>query len=360
MNYALILAGGIGSRFWPLSKEGEPKQFLSLCSAKPMIEETLQRLSGLIRKENIYIATNQTHSQRIRRCANSLGIPLKNILFEPQGKNTLAPVCLISSRIMERDKKATIVVLPSDHYIKRKEIFLNLLKKAIVTAQQGYIVTFGARPCRPETGYGYIKVKGKRKKVKVESNLPAGRQEKVKVYAVDRFVEKPNLKKAKEFLKDKRYYWNCGIFIFRADMLLGEVRKFAPVVYKIIKKIKNNSSLKKYWSQLPSISLDYAVMEKTKIGALLTADCGWMDLGSWEALDEVLKRDRDGNILRGNCLSLENKNTLIWSDNRLVAALGLDNIVIVNTEDAVLVCRKEKSQDVKKIVGLLKLKNPKR
>ena len=344
MNYALILAGGIGSRFWPLSRQEEPKQFFNLCSRKSMVEETICRLSGLIKKEDIYIATNKIHNQKIKRCAESLGISFGNILFEPEGKNTLAPICLLSKKISDRDPEAVIVVLPSDHYIKDDDAFLKSLKSATEVARQGHIVTLGVPPQRPETGYGYIKIKSK---VKSQES---------KFYKVDSFIEKPNLRKAKEFLKDKRYYWNCGIFIFRADVALEEVSKFAPGVYKIIMKIKNDFQLRTLWPKLPSVSFDYAVMEKTKTTALLVADYGWMDLGSWEALDAVLKKDKNGNIFRGNCVSLDNKNTFIWSDERLVAALGLDNLIIVNTEDALLVCRKDKSQDVKKVVQILKLK----
>jgi len=348
MVYAIILAGGIGSRFWPLSRSEEPKQFLDLYSGRSMLEETISRISRLINKENIYIATNKMHHQKINHCIESRGMSSRNILFEPEGRNTLAPIGVLAKQISDSDPAAIIVVLPCDHFIKEHDKFLNLLRKAIGVATKGYIVTLGVTPKRPETGYGYIRVKLK------------GKSEKEKVYEVDRFIEKPDLKKAKKFLNDKRYYWNNGIFIFRADVMLGEIRKITPEVYKIIMKIKSENNLKNSWAKLPSISIDYAIMQRTKVAALIPADYGWMDLGSWLAIQEVLKKDKDGNIVKGKCISIDNKNTMVWSDNRLVAALGLEDIVIVNTRDALLVCKKDRTQDVRRIAQLLKKKNYKK
>jgi mannose-1-phosphate guanylyltransferase len=344
MTYAVILAGGVGSRFWPLSRAYEPKQFLNLCSKRPMIEETIHRVSGLINKENIYIATSKIHSQKIKRLVKSYGISAGHILFEPEGKNTLAPIGVLSQRINSIDPGAVIAVLPSDHFIRQRKRFSNLLKKAIEVAKEGYIVTLGVTPKRPETGYGYIKLRAKRKAMGPQKPY----------YEIESFIEKPSLKKAKGFLKDKRYYWNCGIFIFRADVMLGEIRRFSPQAYKIITQIKNKKSLDKLWPGLLSISVDYAIMEKTKKAALLPADCGWLDLGSWRAIEEVLKRDKCGNIYRGNCVSIADKDTLVWSNKGLVATIGLENIIVVNTEDALLVCRKDLAQEVKKIARLLK------
>jgi len=340
MKYAIILAGGIGSRFWPLSKADEPKQFLKLCSDKPMIEETIQRISGLINKKNIYIATNKAHSQKVRDCIRRTGIPLENIFFEPKGKNTLAPIGVLSNIIHQKDPEALIAVLPSDHLIRETPIFLKLLVKAMIAARNGNIITFGIKPDKPETGYGYIKIR------------PKTKDQRPKTYRVERFIEKPPLEKAQKFLRDGKYYWNSGIFIFSAVVMLNEIKKFQPDTYKII--TKNKQELARLWNRLPSISVDYAIMEKTARLALLPADYGWSDLGSWEALEKVMKKDKNNNILRGKCVSLDAKDNIIWSDNRLVAVLGINDVIIVNSKDAVLVCAKKSAQDVKKIVQMLK------
>lgn len=345
MNHAIILAGGTGSRFWPLSRTHEPKQFLNVCSAKPMIEETIDRIGNLIKKENIYIATNEIHNQKIKNCIQRLQIPLKNIFLEPSGKNTLAPISVLSHRINIVDPEAVILVLPSDHLVKRHNIFLSLLKEGLCIAKQGYIVTLGIPPDRPETGYGYIKA-GRRCKYKGTKLY----------YNVSRYIEKPGYLTAKKLIKDKRYYWNSGIFIFKPSVMLEEIKKFRSEVHRIIIKMDKNN-FKSLWRKLPSISVDYAIMERTKKMALLPADYGWMDMGSWEAITRILKKDKDGNIFIGNCIPLGNKDTLVWSDNRLIATLGLNNIIIVNTKDAVLVCAKDNAQDVKKIVQILKQKN---
>jgi len=346
MNYAIILAGGTGSRFWPLSRSLEPKQFLSICSAKPMIEETICRIGNLIDKKNIFIATNEIHNKKIKNCIQKLGIPVKNIFLEPSGKNTLAPISILSERINKIDPRAVILVLPSDHLVKKQGVFLKLLRQGVGIAKQGYIVTLGIPPDRPETGYGYIKAG---KKFKDENGGL--------YYRAEKYIEKPKISTAKKLLKDKRYYWNSGIFIFNPAVMLEEVKRFRFDAYRIMQGMGDGNRFKKMWQKLPSVSVDYAVMEKTKKMVLLPADYGWMDMGSWEAVAQISKKDKSGNIIMGNCVSLENKNTLVWSDNRLIAALGLDDIIIVNTKDAVLVCAKDKAQEVKKLVQILKQRN---
>ncbi len=345
MNYAIILAGGIGSRFWPLSRHLEPKQFLNIYSSKSMLEEAMHRIGRLVKKENIYIATNMAHYQKIKNCLGKFDISLKNMLFEPKGKNTLAPIGILSRKINDLDHEAVIVVFPCDHFVKDTKRFLELLNKGIEVAKRGYIVTLGISPTRPEIGYGYIKIKSQ-----VTSH-------KSQVYKVDRFIEKPNISKAKKFIKDKRFYWNSGIFIFRASVMLEEIRTLLPRVYQTIKNIKNKRDLNALWHKLPEISVDYAIMEKTKKIVLLPADYGWIDIGSWQAIEEIIKKDKNGNIFRGNHLDMGSRNVLVWADKRLVVTLGLENVIVVDTEDALLVCSKDKTQDVKKVVQILKRKN---
>ena len=341
MNYAIILAGGTGTRFWPLSRELEPKQFLNVCSIKSMLEETIDRISPLIKKAHIYIATSGNYEQKIRKYLKKLNVPSTNILLEPQSKNTFAPIAVLSKNINNLDSDAVIVVLPSDHFIKHKDRFLKLLNKGIEIARCGYIVSLGIPPRKPETGYGYIKTKSR------ISDF----------YLIEKFIEKPNLIRAKKFIRDKRYYWNSGIFIFKPQVILEEVKKFMPGIYNTVMQFKNKKDFSRLWHKLPSISIDYAIMEKTKRMALLPADCGWIDLGSWEAVVDIAKKDKNGNIFRGKYIDIGSKNTLVWSDKRLITTLGLNNIIIVDTEDALIVCRKDMSQDVKKAVGLLKQKN---
>lgn len=338
MNYAIILAGGSGTRFWPLSKEEEPKQFLNICSDVPLIKQTINRISRIIEKKNIYIATNKIYHKKVKSCLKGLDTLEENILFEPQPRNTFAPIGLLTNKIYNKDKEAVIIVLPSDHYIKDNTKFLNTLRKSTSLARKDFIVTLGVKPRRAETGYGYIKAKSKKNGYCL----------------IEEFIEKPDIISADKFIRDKSFYWNAGIFIFRADVLLHEIKRLMAVDYDLIVKIKDKKSLNILWRHLTSISIDYAIMEKTRKMALLPANFGWTDLGSWSSMEEFLKKDRKGNISMGNCIDLGSKNTLCWSDNRILATIGLDNIIIVNTKDATLVCSKEKTQEVKKIVQLLK------
>ncbi len=341
MNYAIILAGGTGKRFWPLSRELEPKQFLNVCSTKSMLEESINRISPLIRKRNIYIAAGKIYNKKIRKLLKKTNIPSGNILSEPESKNTFAPIAVLSRNISNLDSDAVIVVLPSDHFIKLKDKFLELLSRGIEIARKGYIVTLGIPPSRPETGYGYIKIKSKINDF----------------YLIEKFIEKPDLNMARKFIRDKRYYWNGGIFIFSPSSILEETKKFMPAAYNSVMLMKNKESFNRIWHKLPSVSVDYAIMEKTMRMALLPANCGWTDLGSWEAIAEIAKKDKNGNIFRGKNIDIGSKNTLVWSDKRLVTTLGLENIIIVDTKDALLVCRRDISQLVKKVVELLKQNN---
>ncbi|MDD5155736.1 MAG: mannose-1-phosphate guanylyltransferase [Candidatus Omnitrophica bacterium] len=349
MNYAVVLAGGAGSRFWPVSRESIPKQFLAIYSDRTLIEETIQRISPLIKKKNIYIATNRIHSRKIKDCLKAFDIPRGNFFFEPAGRNTLAPIAFFSAKIKGIHPQAVIAVMPSDHFIKNNRKYLRSLSRAIHLAQKGFIVTIGIRPSRPETGYGYIKAK-----------IGTGAKARG-FFKVDKFIEKPTLAKAKKLVSDKNYFWNSGTFIFRADVMLEEIRKFSPVVYKAIMKMHSPKDINRLWRRLPSVSIDYAVMEKTGKAVLLPCDYGWLDLGHWKAMEELLRKDKEGNIfIGGKCIDVGSRSSLVWSDNRLVATIGLNNMIVVDTEDALLVCSKDKAQDVKKVVQLLKAKKLKK
>jgi mannose-1-phosphate guanylyltransferase len=347
VNYAVVLAGGLGSRFWPVSRESRPKQFLAINSDRTLIEETIRRISPIIKKKNIYIATNKMHYRKVKDCLKSFDIPENNFFFEPTGRNTLAPIAFFASKLKDIHPHAVIAVMPSDHFIKDNKKYLKSLSRAIRLAMDGFIVTVGIRPSRPETGYGYIKVNLQRQRYKKGFYY----------YIVDKFIEKPHFKKAKRLIRDTRYFWNSGTFIFRADVMLGEIKKFFPAVYKTIMKMGSLKDINKLWQRLPCLSIDYAIMEKTDKAVLLPCDYGWLDLGHWKAMEELLRKDKEGNIFIGKkCVDVESKSSLVWSNNRLIATIGLDNIIVVDTDDALLVCSKDKTQDVKGIVQLLKAK----
>lgn len=338
-NYALILAGGIGSRFWPLSTETDPKQFLNIRSEKSMLEETVERVCPLIPRQNIYLAVNIRHREKISPLADRLGIAAENILFEPESRNTFPPIAVLSQRIESIDKDSIISVLPCDHIIKNNEKFRESLSDAIEASRMGNIIAFGIRPKRPETGYGYIKVNSR---FKMKNS---------KLYKVEKFIEKPDFKKAKRFIKHERYYWNSGIFVFSAGIFLNEIKKMMPRVYR---SINTPSGFDELWQGLPATSIDYAIMEKTGSLILLPVEYGWVDLGSWQAIAEISKKDRQENIFKGNSVDLGSKNSIVWAtDNRIVASIGLKDIIIVDGKDALLVCAKDRTQDVKKIVGKL-------
>ena len=297
--------------------------------------------TGLI--DHLYRITNNEEKNQVLVGQFLIsGISYKHILFEPESKNTLAPIGLLTRNIYYKDKGAIILTLPSDHYIKNESRFIKILTQAISVAKKGLIVTLGIIPNKPETGYGYIKINSKIKDLKA--------------FQVERFIEKPALAKAKRFMKDKSYFWNSGMFVFRADIMLEEIKKFSPHSYGIINKIKDNKSLNKLWKRSSSLSIDYAVMEKTDKMILIPADFGWIDLGSWQAIEEIAKKDKNGNIFkcRYNNIDLGSRNTLVWSDCRFVATLGLNNVIIVDTKDALLVCAKEKAQEIKSVVKILK------
>jgi mannose-1-phosphate guanylyltransferase len=285
------------------------------------------------------------YHKRIESCLKRSGIPPQNVLFEPQARNTLAPIATLSEFIHKRDKDAVILVLPSDHYVKNEREFLRVLDKATRLAGKGYIVTLGIKPDRPETGYGYMKV---------SSGLRS--QVSGKFYKVGKFIEKPDYEKAKELIKNKRAFWNGGIFVFRADTLLGEIKRFLPSDFKVAKSIRGKKSLDRIWGRFSPISIDYAVMEKTRKLALVPCDCGWSDLGSWRSVEQFFKKDKSGNIFKDKCIDIGSKNIFCWPGKRILATAGLENIIIVDTDDALLVCAKNKAQDVKRIVQALEEK----
>lgn len=349
--HAVILSGGIGSRFWPLSRETTPKQLLSVVEEESLLKSTIKRLSPLIDKKNISIVTNIKQSELIKVHLNE-GLKSKskiNFIDEPFGRNTAPAIGLAAALISKKDKNAVLCILPSDHLIKDKKAFQNILQAAKEVALTNRLVTFGIKPTEPHTGYGYIKAKKKSlKKIKNQ-----------KVSVVEKFVEKPNISKAKKYLSEGNYFWNSGIFVFKAETILSEIEKYSPKMYKSLMKIKEGADIEKEYKKIENISIDYAVFEKTKIASVIEANFNWSDVGSFSTLPEVMEKDKKGNVIKGRVLDFDSSGSVIISDKRLVATIGLENMIVVDTEDATLVCPMDRSQDVKMIAPLLKKKKMK-
>lgn len=355
--YAVIMAGGSGTRFWPLSREKTPKQLLKIGGEDSLILQTVNRVLPMVRIEDVFIVTNhsladsinQQLSAKFNRTWNG------NFILEPEAKNTAPALGLAALHLERIDPDAIMVVLAADHIISKSDLFLDLLKTASEAAEQDFLVTLGIKPDRPETGYGYIKAG-----TSVSSASP-GNQMPANVNRVEAFVEKPNIDTARGYLKSGRYFWNSGIFIWKVRTFLKEIEKYQKDLYQGLMEIKRNIGSDKeseviaeVFKKINAISIDYAVMEKTDNAAVIPADIGWSDVGSWTALDDVSERDRSGNIITGNVIDIGSSNSILYADKRLVATIGLQDTVVVDTPDATLVCSKEKAQDVKKVVDELK------
>lgn len=334
--YGLILAGGSGSRLWPLSRELYPKQLLNIQNTESLLQATFDRLKEFIEPENIVSLTGVKHYSNVRYQLSAITEnPI--VLSEPISKNTAPAIVLGTKYVMENTKSdPVILVVPSDHMIKDIKGFAETIKEGEKLALEGKIVTFGIKPTYPETGYGYINSK------------------------TNKFVEKPNEELAKKYLEDGNYYWNGGIFMFKASVLMEEVAKCAPEIYEKMKNFDFSSSGEipfTEYDKMPNISIDYAVMEKSDKVTMVVLKSDWNDLGSWKSIYDVSKKDEDGNVKIGHVLDEGSKNSFVYSSSKLVATIGLEDIILVETEDAVLACKADKSQDVKKIFDTLKKQN---
>ncbi|MBO6088080.1 mannose-1-phosphate guanylyltransferase/mannose-6-phosphate isomerase [bacterium] len=340
--YGIILAGGSGSRLWPLSRELYPKQLLNLNFDKSLLQSTFERLQKCT--SDIVSITNTKHISNVKIQLSELD---KNttVLAEPVAKNTAPAIVLATKYIMQKtNSDPVIIVVPSDHLIKDNEKFISTVKKGEKLAQQGYIVTFGIEPNYPETGYGYINTSDK---------LSDG-------YKVKEFVEKPDLETAKKYLEEGTYFWNSGIFMFKASVLSEETKKHAPEIAKISElfDFTNKTEIPFIdFDKMPSISIDYAIMEKSDKIALVKLESDWNDLGSWQSIYDISKKDENGNVFVGHVLDKNSKNSFVYSSSKLVATIGLEDTVIVETEDAILACKKDRTQDVKQIYETLKQKH---
>ncbi|MGB4812503.1 MAG: mannose-1-phosphate guanylyltransferase/mannose-6-phosphate isomerase [Methylophilaceae bacterium] len=344
----VVLSGGSGTRLWPLSRSSYPKQFQPLVSVNTMMQETLKRVSSWAYIDASIVVCGNEHRFLVAEQLRALGFKSKSIILEPVSRNT-APAIAVAAMALLGDPEMLMLVLPSDHVIENTQVFEETVKRASVAASAGQLVTFGILPSHPETGYGYI-----------QSGAALSNAE--GCFKVSQFVEKPDLATAKDYVASGDFYWNSGMFLFKPSVYLAELEKYSPKIYEQAKLSFDNSYEDLDFCRLeeaafaasPSDSIDYAVMEKTVLATVVPVDMGWNDVGSWASLWEVQSKDRNGNSLRGDVIAENVQNSLIRSQSRVVAAVGVEDLIIVETSDAVLVVHKDSAQDVKKIVDHLK------
>lgn len=348
--YAVIMAGGVGSRFWPRSRRRFPKQFLPILHRRTMLEETCHRLRPLVPWGNVVVVAGQEHASHVRCILPAL--PRQNLLLEPCGRSTAPCIGLAALHIQRRCPEAVIIVLPADHAIGDPRAFRLVLKAAAATArEQECLVTIGVTPTHPETGYGYIRVgaevEGKRNALWVRS-----------------FHEKPSRRQAEQFVASGEYLWNSGMFVFQVSTILQALRQFLPPVYhglaRVVGSQKRKAQALRYeYQRLPSISIDYGVMEKvcqtnTSLRlAVMPGDFGWSDVGSWDALAAFWEKDARGNAVEGKAVLVDTREAVVLSPSRLVALVGVEDVIVIDAGDAILVCRRSQAQEVRRVVEAL-------
>ncbi len=335
MNFvAVILCGGKGERFWPLSRDQNPKQFLKIKGEKSLMELTVERLMRVEGLEEIILISNERFMDRLEKM-----FPEATKIYEPVGKNT-APACAVSNEYLKRKYGDTIVgVFPSDHYIENEELFFSAIKEGKRLAKGGNIVTIGIKPTRPETGYGYI-----------ERGEPLS----PKSYKVIKFHEKPDRETAEKYIKTGNFYWNAGIFLWSTTTFDEAVKSFLPEFYTILKEKDPGKDLKDIYNLAPEISVDYAIIEKAKNIAVVEGEFFWEDLGSFPSLERIWTKDESGNITIGTCVTLECKNSIFIQNGPIITGFGLDSFIVVSTPDVVLIIPKEYAQKVKDLRGKIK------
>ncbi len=346
MQYAVIMAGGSGTRFWPVSRKNKPKQFLSLIDDRTMLQTTVERIQKLIPPERILIVTNADYSTLVSEQVPQ--IPQENIFGEPVGRNTAACIIMAAAVVRQNEENGVMVVLPSDHYIRDEEKFIETLRTAIKQAETSdTLITIGIKPERPETGYGYIQVD---KQLETKG-----------IHSVKTFAEKPDMETALMFLNSGDFLWNSGMFVWKASEIWKAFEKYLPVLFREGELFQRNLNadvelaISRFYDAAPSISIDYGVMEKASNVLVVTGDFGWSDVGSWLAIYEMEEKDTSGNVKKAQNVVFENtQNCYVHSNsNKMFALVGLQGIGIVETEDSLLICRLDKSQDVKKVVDQL-------
>ncbi|CUU45420.1 mannose-1-phosphate guanylyltransferase [Clostridium beijerinckii] len=345
MIYGLILAGGKGSRLYPLSRADQPKQFLKLINDKSFLVNTVDRIIPLIDRDNIYIVTNMDYKEKVKD--ELIGIREENIFVEPANKETATCIGLSAVKLLKQDANAVMVVLPSDHYIQGEKNYIDTLSQAIEMAnRRRCIVTLGIEPSRPETGYGYIEM-GER----TAGSIPT--------YRIARFTEKPNSEVAKDFILKGTYLWNSGMFIFRADVILREIEKYLPKLHKSLMEIYKNlgeeneeSVIKEQYELIDGISIDFGVMQRTRKAYVIKCDFSWDDMGSFGALSRLLSTYRNNSISK-NVYIDDCENCSIFGDKNLIIGFGIKDLVVVDAGDVILVMDKNKDQEIKHLLNRL-------
>lgn len=354
--YPVIMAGGSGTRFWPLSRQLFPKQLLRIMGDETLIQQTMRRVVCASAANRVMISTNPTQAESIRVQLSEWKDALAdNFVLEPEGRNTAPAIALVALELVRRDPDAIMVVVPADHIIKGQRAFDAAVLLAATLAAEDYLVTFGIKPIRPETGYGYIRP---------NRNVTLRKQGLLKGHPVSRFVEKPNAAKAAQYLKAGDYYWNSGMFVWRAATILDEIKRHQPTLFAGIDRIGRlmqsrspRQAIDDAYRALKPVSIDTGVMERSKKAAIVPVSFQWSDVGSWGSLDEVASKDKAGNVVIGRVVDLGSRRSIVYGDRRLVATIGLTDMVVVDTPDATLVCPKSRAQEVKQLVDVLKSQN---
>ena len=350
MIQPVILCGGSGTRLWPLSRQAYPKQFIQLNGSATMLQDSIARQSGLDAADTIFVC-NEEHRFLTAEQIRSHGYNHAGIILEPIARNTAPAIALAALHSIAGGDDPVLLVLPADHVIKDTEAYRSSIQKAISQAEKGGLLTFGIVPSKPETGYGYIRM-----------GSQSGDGD---IYHVDAFVEKPDMATAETYLKSGEYFWNSGIFMFRAGRYLEELEKFRPDIFKACTRAMAGAKTdldfirvdQKAFAACPPDSIDYAIMEKTDQAMVVKLEASWSDIGSWQALWEINDKDEAGNSLKGDVILHNTRNSLVMAQNRLVAVQGLDNAVVIDTADAVLVTSKDQAQEIKTLVKRLESMN---
>jgi len=360
-DYAVIMAGGVGTRFWPKGTLKLPKQFLKLANDNDtLLQMAYKRLEGVFHDSKIFIVTNIIYKSEVKKQLPK--IPDENIICEPIGRNTAPCIGLACLFINQFDPKANVLVVAADHLISEEKEFRRIIKSGLkFVSDNGGIVTLGIHPTKPETGYGYIqydadKVVEVEFEKKEESNVE-------KIYKVKTFAEKPNLEVAKAFLESGDFLWNSGMFIFRTDTMMEEIQNYMPDLYETLNKLRDkllskdfSKVLEEEYSKTKSISIDYGVMEKAEDVYIIRSHFGWNDVGAWDEVYNIKEKDKDGNVKQGRTFTINTKECLIINDQKMVATIGVEDLLIINTDNGLLICKRGEAQSVKEVVDYLRRK----
>jgi len=336
--YHVIMAGGVGSRFWPMSRKDKPKQFLNLIENDNLLNLTYKRLLKLTTPEYVIIITSKKHKEKIKDQFKD--IPNDNIIYEPSPKNTAPAIYLSAKYIYNLDCNASMAIYPADHFIDDDNKFCDVINDIsfFINNNPQSILTIGINPNYPSTSYGYINFDYSNDK---------------NIFEVNQFLEKPDIDKAKQLIKEKNNLWNSGMFFAKVGTLINEINTYVPEIKALFDTIDDITIYDKVWEQMPKISIDYAVMEKTKKAFCIKSTFSWSDLGTWVALYDLLEKDKNGNVQRGNVISIDSSNNLIISNKKLTSVVGLNNVAIINLDDATLVIDLFRSEEVRKIIDQL-------